>query len=101
MKSYLSGMPECKFGMNDRIVLDRPGRPGAASTERSKTLVDCFKAYLDNVLDFCKSDFVFLHYHETNFSKMNDFFSGAAIISSDLRSPSSNLKLLPSTRPTD
>lgn len=22
MKSYLSGMPECKFGINDKIVMD-------------------------------------------------------------------------------
>merc|ERR1712127_1000536 len=23
MKSYLSGMPECKFGMNDKLILDK------------------------------------------------------------------------------
>ncbi len=28
MKSYLSGMPECKFGMNDKIVIDKPGKGG-------------------------------------------------------------------------
>lgn len=22
MKSYLSGMPECKFGINDKIIMD-------------------------------------------------------------------------------
>ncbi|XP_014662241.1 PREDICTED: AP-2 complex subunit mu isoform X3 [Priapulus caudatus] len=26
MKSYLSGMPECKFGINDKIVLDNKGK---------------------------------------------------------------------------
>lgn len=26
MKSYLSGMPECKFGINDKIVMDSKGR---------------------------------------------------------------------------
>ena len=26
MKSYLSGMPECKFGINDKIILDSKGR---------------------------------------------------------------------------
>jgi len=26
MKSYLSGMPECKFGMNDKLVLDKTNK---------------------------------------------------------------------------
>ncbi|XP_074655145.1 AP-2 complex subunit mu [Tubulanus polymorphus] len=26
MKSYLSGMPECKFGINDKLVLDNKGK---------------------------------------------------------------------------
>lgn len=26
MKSYLSGMPECKFGINDKIVMDAKGK---------------------------------------------------------------------------
>ncbi|KAK1786773.1 hypothetical protein P4O66_017176 [Electrophorus voltai] len=30
MKSYLSGMPECKFGMNDKIVIDKQGKAGAS-----------------------------------------------------------------------
>ncbi|KPP69633.1 AP-2 complex subunit mu-B-like [Scleropages formosus] len=30
MKSYLSGMPECKFGMNDKIVIDKQGKGGTA-----------------------------------------------------------------------
>lgn len=29
MKSYLSGMPECKFGINDKIVMDTKGLKGA------------------------------------------------------------------------
>lgn len=29
MKSYLSGMPECKFGMNDKIVIDKQGKAAA------------------------------------------------------------------------
>ena len=28
MKSFLSGMPECKFGMNDKLVLDKSARGG-------------------------------------------------------------------------
>lgn len=35
MKSYLSGMPECKFGMNDKIVIDKQGK-GAASDDAGK-----------------------------------------------------------------
>jgi hypothetical protein len=26
MKSYLSGMPECKFGINDKIVVESKGK---------------------------------------------------------------------------
>ena len=36
MKSYLSGMPECKFGMNDKLVVDKqanPSTPEAATLE--------------------------------------------------------------------
>lgn len=29
MKCLLSGMPECKFGMNDKVVLDKEARQGA------------------------------------------------------------------------
>ncbi|XP_034743445.1 AP-2 complex subunit mu-A [Etheostoma cragini] len=36
MKSYLSGMPECKFGMNDKIVIDKQGK-GAASDDAGKS----------------------------------------------------------------
>ena len=35
MKSYLSGMPECKFGINDKIVVD------------SKVRILCFKFSLN------------------------------------------------------
>lgn len=43
MKSYLSGMPECKFGMNDKITLDKQGK-GDADPNKSKTSIaidDC------------------------------------------------------------
>lgn len=26
MRAYLSGMPDCKFGLNDKIVLEKEGR---------------------------------------------------------------------------
>ncbi|KAK6033788.1 hypothetical protein COOONC_28709 [Cooperia oncophora] len=29
MKSYLSGMPECKFGINDKIAVDAKGKGGS------------------------------------------------------------------------
>lgn len=35
MKSYLSGMPECKFGMNDKLLIDRQAKP---STPEAQTL---------------------------------------------------------------
>lgn len=28
MKSYLSGMPECKFGINDKVIMDSRGKTG-------------------------------------------------------------------------
>jgi len=37
MKSYLSGMPECKFGINDKLVMDAKGR---------STTDDLTKAYV-------------------------------------------------------
>ena len=28
MKSYLSGMPECKFGINDKVIMEARGKTG-------------------------------------------------------------------------
>jgi AP-2 complex subunit mu-1 len=35
MKAYLSGMPECRFGLNDKISLEKrnKGRPGKAGVD--------------------------------------------------------------------
>lgn len=47
MKSYLSGMPECKFGINDKIVVDSKGKSGeggeagATRTKSSIAIDDC------------------------------------------------------------
>ena len=30
MKSFLSGMPECKFGMNDKLVMEREPKKDSA-----------------------------------------------------------------------
>lgn len=32
MKSYLSGMPECKFGINDKIVMEAKGKGGGGNS---------------------------------------------------------------------
>ncbi|KAK2158655.1 hypothetical protein LSH36_166g05017 [Paralvinella palmiformis] len=34
MKSYLSGMPECKFGINDKLIMDGKGRTTSDDTTR-------------------------------------------------------------------
>ncbi len=45
MKSYLSGMPECKFGINDKIVVDSKksgeGGEGSSRTKSSIAIDDC------------------------------------------------------------
>jgi AP-2 complex subunit mu-1 len=44
MKSYLSGMPECKFGINDKIVVDAKGKTTEGSETRTKSAIaidDC------------------------------------------------------------
>lgn len=33
MKSYLSGMPECKFGMNDKLVVDKQAKPSTTEAQ--------------------------------------------------------------------
>lgn len=35
MKSYLSGMPECKFGINDKIVMEAKGKGTVGTTSDS------------------------------------------------------------------
>lgn len=37
MKSYLSGMPECKFGINDKIVMEAKGKGTLGSTSDTDT----------------------------------------------------------------
>jgi len=40
MKSYLSGMPECKFGINDKIVMDSKGKGQEMSSSKSAIAID-------------------------------------------------------------
>jgi len=44
MKSYLSGMPECKFGMNDKLVLDKTNKNDDSAKSGGKPAIaidDC------------------------------------------------------------
>lgn len=45
MKSYLSGMPECKFGINDKLVMDAKGR--STTDDLSKAYVNLLCLALD------------------------------------------------------
>uniref|UniRef100_A0A1I8BK65 MHD domain-containing protein n=1 Tax=Meloidogyne hapla TaxID=6305 RepID=A0A1I8BK65_MELHA len=43
MKSYLSGMPECKFGINDKLTIEGKGRAGSEEpnkSDRSSVAID-------------------------------------------------------------
>jgi len=39
MKSYLSGMPECKFGINDKLTIEGKGRAGSEEPNKSFVLI--------------------------------------------------------------
>ena len=39
MKSYLSGMPECKFGINDKLVMDSKNR-GSGDDQAKRLVID-------------------------------------------------------------
>lgn len=46
MKSFLSGMPECKFGLNDKILMDRDGGGGrrgggGGAAKKAVSIEDC------------------------------------------------------------
>lgn len=49
MRAYLSGMPECKFGLNDKVLLEKEGKlgtstgttPGGRRTAGAVELDDC------------------------------------------------------------
>merc|ERR1719228_3192617 len=40
MKSYLSGMPECKFGINDKITMESKGKAADESKTKSSIAID-------------------------------------------------------------
>lgn len=37
MKALLSGMPECKFGLNDKLIMEKEGGAAAAAVANQKT----------------------------------------------------------------
>eukprot|EP01112_Ceratiomyxa_fruticulosa_P007794 TRINITY_DN2028_c0_g1_i1.p1 TRINITY_DN2028_c0_g1~~TRINITY_DN2028_c0_g1_i1.p1 ORF type:complete len:431 (-),score=72.87 TRINITY_DN2028_c0_g1_i1:167-1459(-) len=41
MKCFLSGMPECKFGMNDKILMDKENRVGTGRSSHGIEIDDC------------------------------------------------------------
>lgn len=41
MRAYLSGMPECKFGLNDKLVLDKKGNDQVTKGDSAVELDDC------------------------------------------------------------
>jgi len=41
MKCYLSGMPECKFGLNDKILMDKEAKGGTRSRGTGIAIDDC------------------------------------------------------------
>lgn len=40
MRAYLSGMPECKFGLNDKLVLERNDRSKASAGDAAAVELD-------------------------------------------------------------
>jgi len=65
MKTYLSGMPECKFGMNDKLVMDNEGqkargrRPGSGIAIDDVTFHRCVKLGMfdhDRTISFVPPD---------------------------------------------
>lgn len=40
MRAMLSGMPECKFGLNDKLIMDRDGNSAAGRGSRKHTSVE-------------------------------------------------------------
>jgi AP-2 complex subunit mu-1 len=40
MKSYLSGMPECKFGINDKLTIDPRSKTSEGTSAKSSIAID-------------------------------------------------------------
>ncbi len=61
MKTMLTGMPECKFGLNDKLIMEKEGGSGAAVTRSGKKITgveidDCtFHRYWYSVSSSCRT----------------------------------------------
>jgi len=53
MKSYLSGMPECKFGLNDKVTLDKTKNSNSSSNTSTLNGNDDSKSRTAIALDDC------------------------------------------------
>ena len=51
MKSYLSGMPECKFGINDKLVMDSKGKGNAGNVGAAASSSGGFMSTTNNIND--------------------------------------------------
>lgn len=40
MKTQLTGMPECKFGLNDKLIMEKEGAGGAAASSKASVEID-------------------------------------------------------------
>jgi AP-2 complex subunit mu-1 len=40
MKSYLSGMPECKFGINDKLTIEARSKTSEGTSAKSSIAID-------------------------------------------------------------
>ena len=61
MKSYLSGMPECKFGMNDKLLIDKQAKPSTAEAQTLESQLA--KKYVTSYSKHCA---LCSHYNQFN-----------------------------------
>ncbi|KAH6583411.1 hypothetical protein BASA50_010289 [Batrachochytrium salamandrivorans] len=54
MRAYLTGMPECKFGLNDKILLEKEGKPTGLSSTSSKRTSSSGHSTMSVELDDCQ-----------------------------------------------
>eukprot|EP00501_MAST-03F_sp_TOSAG23-6_P000254 GSMAST32.ASY1.ANO1.260.1 assembled CDS len=74
MKAFLSGMPECRFGLNDKVSMDKDEKRGGLRAKRSVVLDDCsfHRCVHDRSITFIPPDGVFelMSYRITNNVKL-------------------------------
>jgi AP-2 complex subunit mu-1 len=81
MKTQLTGMPECKFGLNDKLIMEKEGG-GAGGKPSGVEIDDCtFHRYLTEHGLMCD-----LHLHKILFSIADVFALENSILRERLRS---------------